>query len=474
VEPEEVDPCGEISIGSGDGSIPAATSGGDHGPPWEPPEPFGVDDTMTEKLDVGFGLDLGGPPPELDWHRDTLSGLHYRKPTENEVAMNKWGGNVLLVALPDILLRDLRQGVSPMALQLPLADAAPWSPQTDLPVLDVDIVLRANRRSIGVVQHRVVSPRTVLVSATRPTFHTYVQAGLDWGDVDDSALRVTVRDHGGIVVVGATYGRHFWLEGPYDHRAGIVEIDLLPDSGRKLYVLHSVHGSVLSSELELTDDDVATSIQNAMIDDSVNALAATPDATGNHVAGVVHQCTDDLNNDPQLGAYDADGCDFSCMPHPDFGTDKFPQVYPVLEYARPFAIVGDAEWCTRHLGDGGDDTDWAEILVTIGETAETMLNQVEAPASFIGPRVPPFRLVGLPWIVRRLPVQGRRRPLRVPRRRGAAVPGSRKHHDLPAQGLGRLGCVGRRRDERQRVRCGASDSAHRCAHALRPQVRAAL
>lgn len=89
--PAAIDPCDT------EGSAPA-TSGGDHGPPWQGiPDPM-ADDTAEPKLDVVEHNDLGLPdipPPGLTrWQEDPGSGIQYRRPTELELERNRWAGNL--------------------------------------------------------------------------------------------------------------------------------------------------------------------------------------------------------------------------------------------------------------------------------------------------------------------------------------------------------------------------------------------
>lgn len=140
--------------------------------------------------------------------------------------------------------------------------------------------------------------------------------------------------------------------------------------------------------MKLDEDEVAMHVENRRLPRPEPSLVARPGPASGGMPEAINQCTDGLNNDPDLDDV-ADGCDYSCMPHPDFGTHLYPGVEPIFEYARPFAVVGSAEWCSTH------PTTWQGLLQSFGRTAEEMLNWVEAPpALYPGPRVPPFRLVG--------------------------------------------------------------------------------
>lgn len=380
--PEAIDPCDT------EGN-PLATSGGDHGPPWQGiPMTTSVDDTAGEKLDVwNDDMDLPDiPAPGVSgWEEDPETGVRYRRLTELEIQQNSWQGNLLLVALEDSFVSDLSNSVGKVTLSLPLADAHPWSLQEDLPVISVPLTHQSSRDFAGTVQHTITSSGSSIVETGRPFFHSYIQEDLDWGTIDDTAVHLFAQDDGGIVVTGATYGRTFWLEGPKEDFRDLLVIDIEPPLGHQAFLLHTQHGPPLS-QLQLSDDDVAAHILQGRA--SPTSLAPPPQPVRGGGLPPVNQCTDGLNNDPDLDDQ-ADGCDFACMPHPDFGTDLYPGVVPIWEYGRPFAVVGDAEWCAFH------PTDWDDLLHAYGRDAEQLLNWVEAPAMFPGPRVPPFRLAGV-------------------------------------------------------------------------------
>jgi hypothetical protein len=351
-----------------------------------------ADDTMEEKLDVSIeGLDLPDipfPNNVIDWDEDPTSGVHYRRLTEMEIESNGWHGNLLLVALEDDFVADVSTAVAKVTLDLPLADAHPLSLQENLPIISVPLVHQSSRDFAGSVQHFVKATGVAVVTAKRPVFHSYIQKYLDWGTVDDTAVHLFAQDDGGIVVSGATYGRTFWLEGPQEDFLDLITIDIEPEPGRQAFLLHTEHGLPLS-QLQVDEDAAAAHIQNRRSTPPISSVAASAPMIAGGAPSEINQCTDGLNNDPEIDDV-ADGCDFSCMPHPDFGTDSYPGVFPIWEYARPFAVVGDAEWCTTHVND------WEDLLHSYGRTAEEMLNWVEAPTTvFPGPRVPPFRLVGL-------------------------------------------------------------------------------
>ncbi|MCX4245153.1 hypothetical protein [Paraliomyxa miuraensis] len=348
----------------------------------------GADDTAGEKLDVwDTTLDLPDiPAPGVtDWEEDPVSGLHYRRLTDLEIQNNGWQGNLLLVAFDDSFIADVSNAVGKVTLDLPLADAHPWSLQEDLPIISVPLTHHSSRDFAGVVEHAITASGSSIVHTDRPFFHSYVQEDLDWGNIDDTAVHLFAQDDGGIVVSGATYGRTFWLEGPKEDFRDLLIIEIEPPAGHQAFLLHTQHGPPLS-QAQLSDDDVAAHIlQQGAVPTSL-AVPTQPVSGG--APAPINQCTDGLNNAPDIND-DADGCDFSCMPHPDFGTDLYPGIFPIWEYGRPFAVVGDAEWCMFH------PTDWEDLLHAYGRKAEELLNWVEAPAAFPGPRVPPFRLVGV-------------------------------------------------------------------------------
>lgn len=335
--------------------------------------------------------DLPDLPPKPVWESDGPTDLLYRAPTSMEKAANGWDETVLLLSFPRSVVTDLSQGEPSLSLAVPLADRG--TPiQENLPIATVDLELRSARAFVGVGGRRMHATGVESISK-RPTTFVFGQRGLDWNNIDDIAVMVTAADDGGLVVLGATHGRTFWANGPYATDTRILTVEIPPPSGRELFILHTeftppsqamVMGFQPSSEIAYATSvdspaDLAADwkpIAEPMGDDDDDDDVSLPPA--------FNQCTDDLNNDPGLDPY-ADGCDFMCMEHPDFGTDAYPDVHPVIEYGRPFAIFADANWCTAHAET------WEDDLIAIGLHAETMLNWVNVGS----PRVPPFRHVGV-------------------------------------------------------------------------------
>lgn len=355
------------------------TMGGDHGEPWMPFEQ-GVDETMTPIFDVHSGfLDFDGPPPGLEdpttWDVDP-SGVHYRRPTENEVTRNRWHKHVLLVAFPPAFVTALRSGTSTAGLLLPLADPPGW-PQEDLPILSVDLDLRGSHNYVSFTEKRLLSSGSVRISTSRPTYRYYQQRGIDWGNFPEHVVHAFSSSRGGIVVEGGTVERAFWLDGPYSSAAHITAIDIPPASGRSVFLLHTDHEPPLVFG---TAADVAPPLldpASSIYGQSEPAIVADvpPAAAGNH------QCADGYDNDLLDGG---DGCDFACMKHPDFAGEEF-NVTPMWEYRKTFATFGDAMWCTRH------ELNWDIALEASGAYAAQFLNWVTPPS---GPRVPPLLQVG--------------------------------------------------------------------------------
>lgn len=359
----------------------ALTSGGDHGPPWENPLEQADDTTgEEEKLDTPQYADLGFVPP-IAWESDSSSELLYRAPTEAEKRVNNWDETVLLVALETEFLRDVSDGASTATLKLPLTDkGTPW--QFNLPVLGVDVALASSRHFVGVGGKRLSSNGAVQTVSHRPETRVYGQRGLDWDNIDDLAVMVSSTGDG-VVIEGATHGRTFWLNGPHDtDNPSATYNDLAPPVGRTLYVLRTEFVPPLATMIASAQQ--VSNLAYSRLDHSIDDFAGVG-APQRGTDNTFNQCADDLNNDPDIDDV-ADGCDFMCMEHPDFGTDLFPGVEPVYEYARPFAIFGDARWCTDHM-----DT-WQADLIEFGIHAEAMLNWVDVGP---GPRVPPFRHVGI-------------------------------------------------------------------------------
>ena len=290
--------------------------------------------------------------------------------------MNEWEGDLLLVAFDSEQIEGFALGQRSGTIHIPLPDASAGSAQRDLPIVSVDLSLMAVRAMASVIEHRATSSGTVL-TGERPAFNSYLQTSLDWGTIDDVAVYLQARKGGTSVISGATYGRTFWLEGRREDGLQY-ELELDADPGRSVYLLRTQHDHP-RDDFSLSSDEMGAWI--ASISQAVSSFAPTSFSQ-------INQCVDGLNNDPQADVH-ADGCDFSCMPHPDFGTDRFPGVVPVWEYGRPFAVFGDAEWCTHHAEN------WQDLLHLYGAGAEQMLNWVEAPAEVGGDRVPPFRLAGI-------------------------------------------------------------------------------
>jgi hypothetical protein len=368
-----------------DHTLAANTSGGDHGPPWDP-DTSPADETAAEKLDVGIRGDWpDNPDPPQVWDEDPYSNLLYRRPTKDERAKNGWSPDTLLVSPEPSVLSATLDGALSATLTLPLPDADPDSPQSSLPTITVELERVGARQWGGGVEVRDTSSGLEVTTA-KPLFFMYQTEDLSRPSFGEAAVHVSAQAGSGLVVTGARPERNFWMYGPVKAAAGLVTIDIAPPKGRAIYVLHTEHEPTELTAMLATSPSVDPALGNlARTTDAPSSLAAGigPDAA--HVPGVIHQCSDFLNNDPPDMNHDE--CDFSCMEHPEFGTDLYPEIEPTFEYAKPFLIVGDMEWCTRHADN------WLNLLQTMGAGAEQMLNWVVDPDPMQA-RVPPFRNVG--------------------------------------------------------------------------------
>lgn len=362
-----------------DTDAPPATTGGGYGTPWE--EPGGFPD-MGEQL-----LDVGALPPEddpLGWEHDSSTDLYYRSPTADELVDNEWWTSEHLLVIPDAFtLRYLTGGTTTVSLSLPLHDPTQSRPQQGLDIHTDDVERQATHSSIPFIERRVEfgsSGWLLTRSTVQPDFHFYVTDRFDPQDIegDDiiiSGFAATRRDS--LALHGVSADRQFWLYGPYSTADSELEI-ALPTGKSQFYMLATrfdpAPGNLISGGSPLMPGRAGPGHL------SQNATVQT---------AAIAQCDDGYDNDDDSYA-DVGGCDFACVPHPDFRTDQFTHDV-VWEASKNIGMFGAVEFCTRHQDA------YLSMYMMWATDGTQLLNWVEPADPPMGydpaVRPPPFRVM---------------------------------------------------------------------------------
>lgn len=358
-----------------------ATSGGSWGEPWEAQVTLGFD-FPGDLLDLGYIYDLGdaggtqggegdqeNQEPE-NWEYDANAESYYRQATLAETEKNGWKPGSLLVLPPQQLLTDLATGQPSTTFQLPLADPL-GAPQTSLPFEAIKLVKNSEgQRNFITIGERAVN--RVL------TMRGYLSDGLSPGNIAGTIVAGVAGSGGGIELGGAMFDRKFTLSGPYKPSSGIyVEIPI-PEQRPGLFVLTTTHGRPFEAPR------LPPGAGRLVRGPSDGPGSLTSQASGIAAPVSQLQCTDGLNNDPPDTV--ADGCDFSCIPHADFGGTTTPHTL-AYEQSKNVALMGDREFIALN-------PDNAEVILeAIASGGTTLINQLEAPPGYGQARTPPVRVV---------------------------------------------------------------------------------
>lgn len=362
-----------IQCGASSGHV--ATSGGDHGPLWEPASGDGVDETGAPLLDVGTAND----EDPTEWELDEDNAIFYRSPTELEMKQHGWTADHLLVVFAGSgFVEDVIGGQNAARLALPIHDGTQGRPQIGLEVAGIHLARQFSDSSVPYLEAAVQPSGVFLHQVLWPTMSMYLPAGIGWDSIPERIAAVMASSRGGLSIHGGADFERFWVRGPYED-GEIYELEIEPPEGNEFFIQRTVHGPAFSA-MALGEDMMGRLAEPIASTAAVGSLTDGP----RHTAAQTRfgQCNDNLDNDPDE---DADDCDYNCVVHKDYGGDTHDYELH-WEYSKDYTVVGDLKFCIKH------PTPETEIDL-IAQEASVILNNVQPPPPYDPPvRTPPFRM----------------------------------------------------------------------------------
>lgn len=308
-------PCNSDGDTGGNDSRPAS---GDESAE-EPPIPEGSLDIHPPVLRTFHG-----------WKFDEHMGGFYRYATVNERDRHSWAAPTVLVAWP---VSPIAEGVS---IVLPAVRSSPkHSVVSNDTISTIELHFQELQKlTLGnFVEHRGTADGTTH-EFSNPMFTYFVTP--DLGEDRGTLLRSS---DGSFLIRAEGEDASIVATGPHE----AVALHPPPPDG---YVVVAVE-NVLQGITRLM---VHYSCENGTCDDPDDPL---------------DECNDGVDND---GDGVRDLCDWNCLPHADFGADKFPLAASRAEAGKTYAIMGHGSYCTLH-----PDT-WEIELADAALNASDLLN----------------------------------------------------------------------------------------------------
>lgn len=282
-------------------------------------------------------------------HAEGLDGL-YRFATPLEVRRFDWPERTLVLASPFDPVED---GDDERAwVSIPT-----WSDDRKQWLFNVDDRVAFHRRELSKVQtlalghfveHRQASDGSSQLHIQRPTFEVF---GAE-SPVDGFRMELLTVSSGGFLLHAMEKGGAVVASSPHTHK----QLDIQAPPGFHVSIVSPGGGGVTRNPL------IPYDCENGECDDPYDPL---------------DECNDEVDND---GDGHRDLCDWNCLPHGDFGADKFPDAASRIEHGKSYALMGGGSICTD-LGETWT-VEFADMALKASELLNDVRPEVNDPVHF--------------------------------------------------------------------------------------------
>lgn len=281
------------------------------------------------------------------WTFDDHIGGLYRLATTKERDQHGWTSPTWLVAWPISPIAQAETGI--VSVSLPIGHTAPSDPSLvqTRPIETVDLTLQKQQDlTIGnFVEHRSTADGTIH-HASIPVFTYFVAHQSRTGERGE----LLMSSDGAFLIRAARSDSTVVAIGP--HRS--VVLDPPPPGGYSVATVAASRG--------ITMPLVPYACENGDCDDPNDPL---------------DECNDGIDNDGD-GSHDT--CDWNCLPHADFGAERFELARSRVEAGKVYAIMGHGSYCTPRPDTW--EVEVADAALQAAEVLNSLRPDLERPIRY--------------------------------------------------------------------------------------------